>query len=104
VVVHRPSVNLEDIRRQAREEWLAMRAERMAQERAPPADKPAKKSPGIKTDSMTLEERRQQAAERWLKNQQSPKDQPDQAKDLDQEKEIDRRKDLGHGIDDDFGF
>jgi len=104
VVVHRPSVNLEDIRRQAREEWLALRNERLAQERAPAADKPAEKSPGIKTDSMTLEERRQQAAERWLENQQAPKNQPDQAKDLDQEKDIDRRKDLGHGIDDDFGL
>jgi hypothetical protein len=27
-VEHRPSLNLEDIRRQAREEWLALRAER----------------------------------------------------------------------------
>ncbi len=81
-----------------------MRNERLAQERAPPADKPAEKSPGIKTDSMPLEERRQQAAERWLEHRQAQKDQPDQTKDLDQEKEIDRTKDLGHGIDDDFGL
>jgi MobA/MobL family len=104
LVVHRPSLSLEDIQRQAREEWLALRAERLAKEQTPPAaDKTPEKTPP--SDVMqTLEEQQQEAAERWLAYRQAQKDQPGQAKDLDQEKEIDRTKDLGHGIDDDFSL
>ena len=103
LVVHRPSVNLEDIQRQAREEWLKLRAERLAKEQAA-AEKSAEKAPVLRPDSMTLEERQQQAAERWLAYRQAQKDHPERAKEMEREQEIERAKERGHGIDDDFGL
>jgi ATP-dependent exoDNAse (exonuclease V) alpha subunit len=102
LLIHRPS--LEDIRRQAREEWLKLRAERLAQEQSPAAaEKTPEKTP--KPDVMlTLEERQRQSAERWLAHREAQKNQPDQAKNLEQEQDLDRSQDLGHGIDDDFGL
>lgn len=58
LVVHQPSLNVENIRKKAREEWLALRAERLATEQAPAAaEKSPEKTP--KPDVMlTLEEPR----------------------------------------------
>jgi hypothetical protein len=94
LAVHRPSVNIEDIQRQAREEWLKLRAETLAKEQEEAAGKTLETARALKPDSMTLEERQQQAAGRWLAYRQAQKDHPERAKELER----------AHGIDDDFGL
>ena len=56
LIVHQPSLSVENIRKKAREEWLALRAERLATEQTPAAaEKSPEKTP--KPDVMlTLEE------------------------------------------------
>lgn len=65
-VVHRPSLSLENIRKQARDEWLALRAERLAKEQSTAAEKatdtPATPAEGFQF--VSAEER--QSVENWL--------------------------------------
>lgn len=57
-----PSLSIEELQRQGREKWLAMRAEQQAREKSPEqsAEKTIEKSP-----ARSIDEERAQAAERW---------------------------------------
>ena len=57
-----PNLSIEELQRQGREKWLAMRAEQQAREKSPEqtAEKVVEKAP-----ARSIDEERQQAAERW---------------------------------------
>jgi hypothetical protein len=76
---------LEDVRAQAREKWLAMRA----------ADPDA---------HLSSEERQQQAAERWAEYRRQQLLEPGREPEPDRENDERREKNLDRGIDDDFGL
>ena len=59
-----PKPSIEELQREGRERWLAMRAERLAKEQAPEKvpEKTIEKTPEA---GRSLDEERQQAAERW---------------------------------------
>ena len=103
-VVHRPSLSLEDVRKQAREEWLALRAERLAKEQSAAAEKatdtPATPAEGFQF--VSTEER--QSVENWLAYRRAqllnPDHKPDESPDLEQGR--DKKRDRGR--DDDFGL
>jgi hypothetical protein len=81
-----PKETLEDVQRQAREQWLAMRA----------ADPDA---------HLSSEERQQQAAERWAEYRRQQLIEPSrEAPENDRDIEKDQEKKRDHGIDDDFGL
>jgi hypothetical protein len=110
-VEHRPSLNLDDIRRHAREEWLALRAERLAQEQsgASKLDKGAEKVRNPEQE-LSLDERQQRAAERWLEyrrtqeagrgNDADKAHQPEREEPRPKPQELDR----DYGQDDDFSM
>ncbi len=104
LVVHRPTMSLEDIRRQAREEWLALRAKRLAQEQlpAPAAGKTIEKAPDPEAH-LTLDERQQRAAERWAERRREQLLNPGRERESEPKDEPNREPDRDHGIDDDFG-
>ncbi len=103
-VVHRPSLSLENIRKQARDEWLALRAERLAKEQSAAAEKatdaPATPAEGFRF--VSAEER--QSVENWLAYRRAqllnPDHKPDESPDLEQGR--DKKRDRGR--DDDFGL
>ena len=103
-VVHRPSLSLENIRKQARDEWLALRAERLAKEQSAAAEK-ATDTPATPADGfqfVSAEER--QSVENWLAYRRAqllnPDHKPDESPDLEQGR--DKKRDRGR--DDDFGL
>jgi ATP-dependent exoDNAse (exonuclease V) alpha subunit len=61
--------SLEQIRAQARENWLAMRAEQQAKEKAPEASREPSAEKGQST-RLTLDEQRKKAVQHWLKYRQ----------------------------------
>jgi ATP-dependent exoDNAse (exonuclease V) alpha subunit len=61
--------SLEQIRAQARENWLAMRAEQQAKEKTPEASREASAENGQST-RLTLDEQRKEAVQHWLKYRQ----------------------------------
>ena len=84
LVVHQPSLDLADIRRQAREEWLALRAAQRAAESG--SESTAGKS-AADIPKVPLEEVRRQAREAWLEGRRTGK--------WDQSKEADRGAERG---------
>ena len=104
-VEHRPSLHLDDIRRRAREEWLALRAERLAQEQSGTTklEKGAEKV--LKPEEQwSLDERQQRAAERWRERQRQQQLEPGRGREREPKNEPTREQNLDHGIDDDFGL
>jgi ATP-dependent exoDNAse (exonuclease V) alpha subunit len=85
-------VDLEQVRAQARENWLAMRASNQAKEKAP-EQSPSQSPEQDKTKPLSLDERQQQAAERWAeyRREQQHNPTPDQGRSL----EPDRGQDKG---------
>ncbi len=103
LVVHQPSVDLADIRRRAREEWLALRAAQRAAESG--SESTAGKT-AADTPKVPLEEVRRQAREAWLEGRRTG--QWDRSKEADRGAERgDSSPDRGLGLggpDDDFGL
>lgn len=91
-----PTRSLEELQKEGRERWLAMRAEQLAKDKAPERvpEKSAEKSP---EPARSAEEERQQAIERWREyrrtlEQSGPKPSREREgpeKDLDRDKELD---------------
>ncbi len=94
-------VDLEEIRRQGREHWRQLRAEQLAKE--PGAEASAKPSQEVeKTPTLSLDERQQQAAERWAESRRQQLLEPGRERDSGIERTPERKHD--RGIDDDFGL
>jgi hypothetical protein len=98
-----PAPSLEQIRAQARENWRAYRAEQLAKEQgAEPTAKPSQEVE--KTPTLSLDERQQQAAERWAEHRRQQLLEPGREHQPNREIEKSREKNLDHGIEDDFGL
>ncbi len=104
VVEHRPSVSLGDIRKRAREEWLALRAERLAKEKSGSAEK-ANETPATPAEGarfVSAEE--QKSAENWLAYRRAQLLNPDADQEQSPDLEQGREKKRDRGRDDDFGL
>jgi len=104
LVEHRPSLNLEDIRKRAREEWLALREARSAKASEAAAET-AKETPPVTPEApRTVEEIQRQARENWLEYRRQQLLNPGQVREESPDREQGRAKDRGYGIDDDTGL
>jgi hypothetical protein len=104
LVEHRPSLNLEDIRKRAREEWLALREARSAKASEAAAET-AKETPAVTPEApRTVEEIQRQARENWLEYRRQQLLNPGQVREESPDREQGRAKDRGYGIDDDTGL
>jgi hypothetical protein len=103
-VVHRPSLSLENIRKQARDEWLALRAERLQKEQsaAPEKATDAPATPAEGFQFVSAEER--QSVENWLAYRRAQLLNPDHKQDESPDLKQDQDKKRDRGRDDDFGL
>jgi ATP-dependent exoDNAse (exonuclease V) alpha subunit len=90
-------LDLEAVRAQARENWLAYRAEQAAKERAPAAEKSASLSPDhapelARQKPLSIEEQQREARERWLeyRREQRRHPTPDQGRSVQAERDLDQ--------------
>jgi hypothetical protein len=114
LLVHQPSLQLEDIRRAAREEWAALKAQRQGPEPAPAArtNTAAQMPPAAPEARRSAEEERRQARERWLEGRRAGRwnSVPGSALDSQREREAKREAEKNKGIkrdrgrDDDYGL
>ncbi len=96
-------LTLEEIRAQARENWRAYRAEQLAKEQgAEPSAKPSQEVE--KALTLSLDERQQQAAERWAEHRRQQFLEPGREQKPEPKIERTQEKHLDHGIEDDFGL